>query len=572
MSVRPFGKWPISLVTAFLPLFSQPAPSQNPPAVISHLSPRVSLPHLSDLMGWRQPMYFTTIQTADIDMDGTDEILARWIDGLHTWHIVNGALIEEKVNFYLGDKQGFTEPSSYSTIRVVRLGRQLRRADIVARKFDGIHTYRYDEIRQQWKELGPDVADRPFPDIEEDTQTDWRREKHYSTIHLGDLDADGTEELIARGRTGIQVFKWDSQNERWHQRTRDTILSDDEGFGGEPYYSSVRLIDIDNDNRKELFARTPGGVMIFRWLNGRWTRISRSGPFQDQSGYADAGLHRSLGVHKDGAGKTWLCGLSGGRVIEVYRWQRDGWEAVTRIRTNPAGQRRTGAAAQLIPANLVDNQEPEFIVTGSDGIQAYTLHGAKLSTDFQPFSHAEGWSLKKHADTIHVARINKGAQSLILGRGRYGLEIYKYKDSWTSPGDCPGNFPCWANDGQLSAYQWISQHFANTDDIRSTYAQYDLRSADWNDRQSSLKSLNYDGSKPISNADYTLVQAQLVTEFGYVSTVRGWFNNNFDVLTDSFNQSPNLLAAARDSLSAGNGDSVGAKWAEFAADIIGKIS
>jgi hypothetical protein len=222
--------------------------------------------------------------------------------------------------------------------------------------------------------------------------------------------------------------------------------------------------------------------------------------------------------------------------------------------------------------NLVGDEQPELMVRNSDGVHAYTLDGQEVQAAFRPFRDAEGWSLNKHSATIRVAHTNGGTQSVILGRGRYGLEMYKYKDSWTQVADCPGSFPCWSDQGQLDAYQWISQHFENVDDIRSLYTQYQIKSGDWNNIQTNSKVLQYGGSKPVTPTEYVAVQSQLITEFGYVSTVRAWFDNNFDVLNETYGKSANLLAAARDNISAGNNDSVWSKWLEFAADIAGKIS
>jgi hypothetical protein len=54
---------------------------------------QIALPELSDGLGWKQPMYYSTIQTADIDGDGQGEVLARWIDGVSVYRFVNGTLL-----------------------------------------------------------------------------------------------------------------------------------------------------------------------------------------------------------------------------------------------------------------------------------------------------------------------------------------------------------------------------------------------------------------------------------------------------------------------------------------------
>ena len=102
-------------------------------------------------------MYYSTIQTADIDGDGQSEVLARWIDGLSIYRFENGTLLRHSQILALSDNAGFTEPSWYSTIHTAVLDRKLGQADVIARERDGIHVFRYDSTQHEWRELGAHV-------------------------------------------------------------------------------------------------------------------------------------------------------------------------------------------------------------------------------------------------------------------------------------------------------------------------------------------------------------------------------------------------------------------------------
>jgi hypothetical protein len=166
---------------------------------------RTALPQLSDGLGWKQPMYYSTIQTADIDGDGQGEVLARWIDGLSIYRFENGTLLPHSRILALSNNAGFDEPSWYSTIHTAVLDRKLGQADVIAREGDGIHVFRYDSTQHQWRELGSHATVRPFADTDAGG-TDWTKPKHYLTIQLADLTGDGVVELIGRGQNGMQVW------------------------------------------------------------------------------------------------------------------------------------------------------------------------------------------------------------------------------------------------------------------------------------------------------------------------------------------------------------------------------
>jgi hypothetical protein len=160
---------------------------------------KIALPQLSDGLGWKQPMYYSTIQTADIDGDGQSEILARWIDGLSIYRFANGTLLMHSRLLGLNDNAGFTDPSLYSTIRTAVLDRKLGQADVIAREHDGIHVFRYDTAQHQWRELGSQATARPFADRDAG-DTDWTQPKYYLTIQLADLTG-GRSCGIGRPRT-----------------------------------------------------------------------------------------------------------------------------------------------------------------------------------------------------------------------------------------------------------------------------------------------------------------------------------------------------------------------------------
>jgi hypothetical protein len=282
---------------------------------------RIALPELSDGLGWKQPMYYSTIQTADIDGDGQDEVIARWIDGLHIWRFQNGTLLgATRVNTMLSDNAGFYEPSWYATIQTAVLDPKYGRSDVIAREADGIHVFRYDSAKQEWHELGGSVSSRPFADHGTD-DTDWTQPSHYLSIQLADLNKDGAAELVGRGRNGMQVYSWNADNESWIPLGVGGQFGDDQGFDQERYYSSIQLLDVDHDGAAELIARTPSGVQTYKWGGAEWARLSSNGPFGDHEGLQTGAFYKSVHASLDATGQAWLYGIVPGSAL--FRCNRD---------------------------------------------------------------------------------------------------------------------------------------------------------------------------------------------------------------------------------------------------------
>src|SRR5262249_11696204 len=124
----------------------------------------IQLPWWSDAANWNWYEYYETIQaghrqscktvqSADIDGDGRDVLLARSPAGLLAVH--------------------------------------------------------YDPASGQWLQM-PDG--RPYSDT-----NGWDGARFFQTIQTADIDGDGAAELIARNTSGIEAWKYDPVNLVWHQ-------------------------------------------------------------------------------------------------------------------------------------------------------------------------------------------------------------------------------------------------------------------------------------------------------------------------------------------------------------------
>ncbi len=531
-------------------------------------------------------MYSSTLQTGDIDGDGQSEILARWIDGLDIYRFENGTLLRHSHIPALSDNAGFYRPSWYSTIRSGVLDRKLGQADVVARESDGMHVFRYDRQKKVWREIGAQTSIRPFADKDTDG-TDWTKPQHYTTIRLSDLTGDGVAELVGRGHNGLEVWRWDAEGNHWSELSEGGELSDSQGYGAEPYYSSLQLLDVDRDGGAELIARSPEGVVTYRWTGTGWSKIGGTGPFGDDDFLAGK-RYKSVRASTDAAGQAWLYGLAVGSAgagsgqIQVHRWNEGRWRFVRTLSLPGSGWNRESQFATLIAADLRGDGQPEFVVRGPHGLHTIRLDGRTLPMQLTSFTDAQGWNLTEQYGTLQTAKAriaengDTRLRSVVLGRGAKGLEVYKFGARWSAAGESsfPQHCTNFITDSspQCLAYKAISTAiFAGHPDIRSMYTQAGYHQADWNTYRNIVRHM----ANPIgvnNQAIWVVVQNEMQQELGDVSTVRGWFDNDYTVLNDSYNRSGNLLNQAVGQVDFATSKTVAAKWLSFGGDIASGIA
>ena len=552
----------------------------------------VALSHLSDRLGWKQPMYYSTIQTADIDGDGQSEILARWIDGLHIYRFENGTLFRHSRIPALDDNAGFHEPSWHGTIRTAVLDRSFNQADVIVRQKEGIHVFRYDRVTRQWAEIGSRASMRPFADTAADG-TDWTLPQHYSTIQLADLTGDGVPELVGRGRNGMQAWRWDRATESWTQLTTGGVLADADGFGVEPYYASAQLVDLDGDDVAELVARAPTGVRTYTWRSNVWVPVSDDGLFKDEPGRR----YHSVQTFVDAAGRAWLYGVmvatrTGAGAIQVYQWTQRLWLLERTIPLPGSGWDRESQFSTLMAADIRGGGQPEFLIRGPRGLHAFTLSGDSLPRHSQSFTDAQGWNLAEHYRTLQTATAMlpgstigrasnaSGASAVVIGRGKNGLEVYKFGSDWTAAAE--SNFPQYCTDissdssPQCQAYKAIGPSVDPNQnppvvDIRSQYTQASNDPDTFSGWQMSLRNMT-NPLEPANNSIWQAVQSEMLQELGYAETVAKWFKNYKGLLTQQYANTEGQLDQARDDVSMSDGDSVVAKWLEFTGDVTSAVA
>jgi hypothetical protein len=156
----------------------------------------------SDVCFGSGPAYYDTIQLADINGNGREELLGRASDGVRTLRYQGnapdawGRLATLSA---LSDAGGYTDQKYWETIQFADIDGD-GRAEALARDQNGLNAWSYSRATNSWTPVPTktplQLADDP-----------WGSDRsYYSTIETGDVDGDGRADVVARGPYGIRTW------------------------------------------------------------------------------------------------------------------------------------------------------------------------------------------------------------------------------------------------------------------------------------------------------------------------------------------------------------------------------
>lgn len=155
----------------------------------------------SNAGGWASdPAYYSTIQFADIDGDGDDDVCGRSSLGLAcslSDHILRKFEPSTIWSSHYSNGNGWLTPDYYGTIQFGDINGD-GMDDVCGRDDDGIHCgISYGAP----SELFAEASTLDVPEFSD--AGGWTPQRYYQTITLADVDGDGNEDVCGRGYDGI---------------------------------------------------------------------------------------------------------------------------------------------------------------------------------------------------------------------------------------------------------------------------------------------------------------------------------------------------------------------------------
>lgn len=268
------------------------------PSDLTPCGPLYTLPQWSTYAEWDQPRYYETIQLADLDGDGQDELLGRGTAGLYVnrfdaesgqWLLLpQGPPSTATLAFTaLSDAAGFDQPQYYETLATADFDGD-GRPELYVRSAAGLQVYAWNVATNSFAPLGPTLA--ALSDA-----NGYDQPQYYQTIQAGDVDGDGRAELLVRGPAGLLTFFWNPGANTFTQSdVVITQLSDASGFDQPQYYQTIFTARPVPGGNAHVVARGASGLQMYGWTGSGYHVVFGSGPFRDSEGNDAPPFYRTL--------------------------------------------------------------------------------------------------------------------------------------------------------------------------------------------------------------------------------------------------------------------------------------
>lgn len=501
-------------------------------------TPDFALPSWGDGL-WDAPSTYLTIQTADVNGDGDDELLGRSSQGLelHEFDVESGQWIEmpDGDGIDLADDQNYDLAIYYSVIQAADFVGD-RAEELLVRTQAGMQVWSYDRDAHVWTPLTQGLGMMVG---------NWDMAKYRDTIQADDVDGDGDAELLGRGELGMLTaalepdtstpvdgdYVWQSQG------NGASPFPNSQGWDQPQYYDTIQTADLDGDGDAELLGRAQGGLDVYEW-DGGWVLLPGATNPIFSSGGADKSWDQpafystiSSGNFSPQLGATAQMWAYGPQGLEAYRYYEDDrfWGALNAAGNPlPAGAWSADQYGSTLQAADVDGDGiDELIGRASDGIRTWRYDDAAgwspIGSPLTSLSDSEGWDEAKYYATIQTADVHGDGSREILGRGATGIRTFGSTDGEWGSTSTP--FPSFTSPGQAAAFKAINSEFGGRTkpdfDIRDQYPS--ASGADltrWSDQLDRMPA-----PSDATPADWNAVKGQLTNELDDALVVQDWFDN-----------------------------------------------
>lgn len=380
----------------------------------------------------------------DVDGDGLNDICARAAAGWRCYPSTGTGFGDPYTTDKFANDNGWDDVSNYASIRLPDLDGD-GKADICGRG-DG-HLYCALSTGSGWGETleGPALSDA---DGYEDLGA-------TATVRFGDVDADGDLDVCARGPDGMSCWPWTGAG--FGDAIAGPTLSDGSGWGATKYNATIRMGDVDGDERADLCARAAAGMRC--WLSdGASVTTQIEGPaWSDAAGWDTVDKWSTIRlVDLDGDGRADLCGR-GADGVECARSNGAGFDPVFAgpSLTDASGWSDHDNYSTLRFADVDADGDLDACARANARVYCWLQAGDDFSTriDGPELSDDAGWDDPRYYTTIRLGDLDGDHDADLCARGPDGVTCW-LADALAFATEVAG--PTWSDSSGWDGRQYLS--------------------------------------------------------------------------------------------------------------------
>lgn len=359
-------------------------------------------PRLSDAYSWNDPSNYRTIAMGDVTGDGRADVCARGNAGWRCWPSTGEGFEGDFQLDAMSDENGWDAPERYGTIRLGDIDGD-GDDDVCGRAADGLRC---------WPSLGDGFGEptEPIAALSDDAGFDVPA--RWSTIRLGDVDGDGRADVCARSAEALSC--WRSTAAGFDPTPiAGPAWSDDAGWSGHPYYSTIRLVDVDGDGRADVCGRADTGLQCHLSTGEGFGPAIVLEALADDRGWADPSNYRTIelaDIDADGDRDVCARGNAG-----IFCWRFEGDRFGERIDGPKLGDEGGWWRAKYLRsfrfADIDGDHDADLCARPFNGLRCWPVEDGVFGAPIQgpEWSRDLGWWDPSYHGTIRIAGVRSPA-------------------------------------------------------------------------------------------------------------------------------------------------------------------
>ena len=238
-------------------------------------------PAWTDANGWGASKYALTIRFADLDGDGRDDLCARAAKGL-VCHLSTGAGFGPEIpGPAWSDAAGFDRARTWSTLAFADVDGDGFR-DACLRAPSGVLCARFNGNAFEPPFAGPAWSD----------DAGWGELRYFASVRFADVDGDRKADACARGVNGMRCAL--ATGAGFGAEVSMNWMKDADGWNLERYFSTLRVADVNGDEKADLCARAALGLRCYGFQGGAFVQVLAGTALADADGWSAANRYETI--------------------------------------------------------------------------------------------------------------------------------------------------------------------------------------------------------------------------------------------------------------------------------------